>query len=319
MLFYRWISREPRILIHAAPDVGNDTVSPNLPPGRVYRFVIYQRFVTADDVVGVHREAIANRPGDVVFHLVNSRRIVSRLQSLGLPVHHVNHNAFVDDETYLVDDTPKEFEAVYVARMHPEKRHELAAGLRSLLLVGCQSSPGRDPDFYWHTVARSLPNAVFLNASSNKWVPHHECAAQMRRATVGLCLSEYEGAMYVASEYQLCGLPVVTTGSHGGRSEFFDARYSRVVPPEPTAVARAVRELADMRISPHDVRAAQLAVLRAHRLRFCELVQRVFDNEFCQHDFLRWFHASFVDKLGAWRDETKIVEALAADKPLVGW
>ena len=38
---------------------------------------------------------------------------------------------------------------------------------------------------------------------------------------VGLCLSKAEGAMYSSMEYLLCGLPIVSTKSIGGRDEFF--------------------------------------------------------------------------------------------------
>jgi len=38
---------------------------------------------------------------------------------------------------------------------------------------------------------------------------------------VGLCLSKKEGAMFASIEYLLCGLPIVSTRSVGGRDEFF--------------------------------------------------------------------------------------------------
>ena len=38
---------------------------------------------------------------------------------------------------------------------------------------------------------------------------------------VGLCLSKSEGAMFASIEYLLCGLPIVSTKSVGGRDIFF--------------------------------------------------------------------------------------------------
>ena len=55
---------------------------------------------------------------------------------------------------------------------------------------------------------------------------------------VGGVFSEEEGACWASSEYLLCGLPVVSTHSRGGRDVWYSGHNSLIV--EPTQ-ARARR------------------------------------------------------------------------------
>lgn len=93
------------------------------------------------------------------------------------------------------------------------------------------------------------------------------------RARVGLCLSEVEGAMLASIQYLLCGLPVVTTPSRGGRAVFFDAQNSVVVTPEPKAVAAGVRELITRKIDPSAIRGRTIERMAEHRQRLIACVE----------------------------------------------
>ena len=85
------------------------------------------------------------------------------------------------------------------------------------------------------------------------------------RARVGLILSEKEGACFASMEYLLCGLPVVSTPSIGGRDVFWDDRFVIVCDPTPEAVAGAVQEIKRRNIDPQLVRAATLEKVEEHR------------------------------------------------------
>ncbi|MFH5806811.1 glycosyltransferase [Alienimonas sp. DA493] len=102
------------------------------------------------------------------------------------------------------------------------------------------------------------------------------------------------------AEYALCGLPVVSTPSEGGREEVFSPQYARIVPPAPGHIAAAVRELAGRRADPGAVRQAALDRLLPHRRRFIDLCQRIYDEEGAGRDFARDFYGSFFDKMLRW-------------------
>ncbi len=70
----------------------------------------------------------------------------------------------------------------------------------------------------------------------------------------------------------LCGLPVVSTPSLGGRDVFFDDRFCVIAEDNAEAVAAAVRDLADRDVDPYLVRNSTLEKLTAHRSRFRHFV-----------------------------------------------
>jgi glycosyltransferase involved in cell wall biosynthesis len=74
---------------------------------------------------------------------------------------------------------------------------------------------------------------------------------------VGLILSEVEGQCHAAVEYLLCGLPVVSTPSFGGRDEFFDNYGSLICPADENAVFSAVEAMKFL-VASGEVRAAEI-------------------------------------------------------------
>ncbi len=91
--------------------------------------------------------------------------------------------------------------------------------------------------------------------------------------------------MSASMEYLLCGLPVVSTPSIGGRDIFFESDFSRIVAPDEEAISSAVSELIGARISPVQVRQRVLSQLEVHRRRFISLVQSVYDQAGCRRSF----------------------------------
>ncbi len=185
--------------------------------------------------------------------------------------------------------------------MKPFKRHALARGVRRLLIVGGVHAAG-DSEHYFEQTRTALPQAVFTHAGDpRKMLAPSEITRLIAQARVGLCLSGVEGAMYAATEYLLCGLPVVSTASLGGRDEWFDTRYVRVVPDDSSAVAAAVDELASRQFDPCWIRQQTLMKMWPHRRRYVDVVQNIFDAELAGRDFAREWHERFANKIGEWR------------------
>jgi glycosyltransferase involved in cell wall biosynthesis len=67
-------------------------------------------------------------------------------------------------------------------------------------------------------------------------------AAALRCCSIGGIFSAEEGACYACTEYLLCGLPVVTTPSLGGRHVWLNANNSITVDASPEAVAQGVQQ-----------------------------------------------------------------------------
>ncbi|PJE31412.1 hypothetical protein SAMN06297129_1682 [Pseudooceanicola antarcticus] len=173
----------------------------------------------------------------------------------------------------------KRFDAVYVGRLAPEKRHELAAKVPSLLCLYFRATHEE-----LDTCRALLPHAVFGNHDFNddeyRLLLGEDYLEAVDSACVGLCLSAAEGAMRASIEYQLCGLPVVSTPSLGGRDRYLHHKYARIVDATPEAVAAATAELKAAQFDPAEIRANAVRLLEEDRAKFLEDLRVILAESF---------------------------------------
>jgi len=209
--------------------------------------------------------------------LANSENEERILSCLGLNVVFCNQNAFVDESRYPVLKRQKKFDAIYIARLSPFKRHPLAANIKSLRLIGFKSWWIPNEEKYSDEIlSHQLKHAVWTRFVDAKNIP-----AEIAAAHCGLCLSAVEGAMFVSIEYLLCGVPVVNTRNIGGRDVLFPDFAVKTVPDTPEAVAEAVREFAEHAPEPEKIRAATLEKMKVHR----ETFRRLLNDAMAPHTF----------------------------------
>ena len=251
-------------------------------------------------LVTAHRRHTATWPEHRVTMLCNTERDLFFLQSEGVPSIVCNSGIFVSERVFAIEGSrPKRFDAIYNARMVALKRHVLAREVERLGLiyydVEC-AEPG-----YYESVRRALARATFLNEEVARAAPArsaHRRAAELanrliaargfvmlppaavarhlNEARVGLCLSHDEAAMRAGVEYLLCGLPVVSTPTLGGRDFFFDAEYALTVPADPRAVRDAVAALIARAIPPETIRERVLWKIRQERRKLQDFVRAIF-------------------------------------------
>ncbi|HEY1067271.1 MAG TPA: glycosyltransferase [Pirellulales bacterium] len=316
LAFYYWLSADPPVLHHQA--LGDRDFGEHLPTTRMYRLVKFTCRTTADAVLADYARAKKVRPEHRIHYLLDEAHVADEARARGAPAHFIHQNAFLDERIYDVQpEEPKRYDALYNAWFNPVKRHALAAGVPSLVLIGGSSGflgPG-DRDAYLKGVRAALGRAHFVNLDSNRFLGDREVAQWINRARVGLCLSASEGGMYVATEYLLCGVPVVSTASEGGRDHWFDPGCARIVAAAPEAVAAGVRDLISLSPSPTEIRRGALQKCWSHRRRLIDLVQSFFDEERAGRDYAREFYARFTTKLGHWRPPEEAVRHFATDAP----
>lgn len=299
-----WISDDPPIVYHS---MGAEDPGRFMPDEPITRLAMYLWHQTSSDIAFQDRQARSLRPRHSIHHLVNDEKVCRELQAQGITAHFVNHNAFLDERLFSIELTaPKFYDAVYNARMAPFKRHELAAAIPNLLVIGGTVTP-EDTDEYFRTVKARLAKAHFTYDSGRNFIPSGEVNLLLNKSRVGLCLSASEGAMYAATEYLLCGLPVVSTVSDGGRDSWFDPRFTRIVADHPDAVAAAVQNLISCSIPPDFIRAETLNRMWEHRRRLLDLGQTIYAAKNVGRDFARDFYENFRHKLGEWCSPTDIM------------
>ena len=255
-------------------------------------------------------------PDIQLIHLCNEAGQAELFHARGAQAVFCSQNCFVDEAVFQpIPSIAKRLDAVYDARFATWKRHPLAVELTSIGLL-YYDVPQDDPD-YAQAIRRDFSHAHFFNhphSGPYRLLSSRAITRSLNACRVGLCLSAEEGAMYASVQYLLCGLPIVTTPSRGGRDVFFEDRFVLTVPPEAPAVREGVAELIGRNLDPDDIRSATLTKVRAHRQTFVELVQEIYHRHGVARTFANEWSRVFRDKMTERRSHLDtIAEIQAAD------
>ncbi|MCS3697032.1 glycosyltransferase [Salinibacter ruber] len=214
-----------------------------------------------------------------IIFLSNSAEEKSRLVEVGLRSRLVNKNSFQrEDQFYIENSSNKGINAVMVARMARWKRIELAKFVENLTIITTIEDEG-----YFDEVRALMDHVEWPNfgkGGSYEYLSRGEIRTVLNRSRTGLILSASEANNKASIEYLLCGVPVVSTPSKGGREVFFDQEYCKIVDPDPEAVREGVEELIAREVDPEYVREQTLDKIRDHRARFLELVYELSNGRF---------------------------------------
>ena len=189
---------------------------------------------------------LANAPGEV--------EIIKKFNEVYL----ASHNAFLAPERYPVAERCKrKFDALYIARITPFKRHELALKVNNLHLIGNYSE--KEKEYFSGTIEK------FSHAVWSRKVPSFFIGRKICEAACGLALSAVEGAMFSCGEYSLCGIPVVNTKNLGGRDTLLPDFAVRYAEADADSVAENVAYYVDHPVVPQEIRDGFLKLARPQK------------------------------------------------------
>ena len=134
-----------------------------------------------------------------------------------------NHNAAVDrNKLFIINEEIQEndkiWDSVYTAGLRDCKRHFLSHDLERVCYLTGGVKNVRDYQETYDDLHQNQTNSFTL---IHQRISANNMSFFYNMSKVGLCLSAAEGAMCSSIEYLLCGLPVVSTRSIGGRDTFF--------------------------------------------------------------------------------------------------
>lgn len=216
-------------------------------------------------------------PDTRILVLCNSKAEISTLDALGLETRFVNQNCFIDERRLRpMGGKERPYDAAYLARMTPFKRHSLIPVELSprLLLLGTAAA---DERIVQHDGGVYVDGIVTRYAAARQVdnFPGVKISELLALANCGLTLSHAEGACFASAEYFLCGLPVVDTPALGGRSVLFPEEFAREVDETPEAVGEGVAYWREHRPDPWKVRSAWLAKAAPHRDAYRKLMREL--------------------------------------------
>lgn len=224
------------------------------------------------------------RPEHRFLFLCNEPEEVRLFAAAGLDAVLCSHNALADEcEFEIGEPDGRSFRAIYNGAMIPWKRHWLAEQVEDCAFIFYHNndiSMG-DAIAYLESLQAMMPRHTFVNPirqGAIERIPLGAVRDILSHCQVGLCLSAEEGAMKASIEYLLCGMPVVSTRSIGGRDQFSDPGYWLTVDDRPEAVRDGVAELIGRAPAPDHIRHATIAKMFEHRERLREAVDRLTDG-----------------------------------------
>ena len=199
--------------------------------------------------------------------LANSPQETENIRAFS-EVYLASHNAFLDPGRYpLAGKGKRKFDAVYIARITPFKRHYLAGKIKRLHLIGNYSE--KEKEYFTETIAK------FPSAQWSRKVPSFFIGRKITGAACGLALSVVEGAMFSCGEYSLCGIPVVNTRNLGGRDTLLPSEAVRYADDTAESVAENVEFWVCNPPDPADIRNGFLELARPQKALVQDLVDSI--------------------------------------------
>ncbi|WP_418765682.1 glycosyltransferase [Mailhella sp.] len=267
-------------------------------------------------VESYHRHA-RKYPRLIVTVLANEPEELELLRQNGVRSELCNQNALLDERCYTIRRVEKRYRAISNSRMAPYKRLELLRDVENCALITYFLDPA-DHEYE----KRILPHAGGERAAcpdlicpqfdgrSWQWYDNDQICDALSASRCGVILSAEEGACFAAVEYLLCGLPVVTTPSVGGRDAMFHPDYVVWADPTPESVAAAVEKAIALPISPEEIRERTVALMRRGRETYCRILNAIAREEGVERDFLADWDSFYVNKLFRYMPEPEAVRYL---------
>jgi glycosyltransferase involved in cell wall biosynthesis len=207
-----------------------------------------------------------------------------------IPGFHSMHYVYVNEDDYRLLPVEKKYDAIYTAQMDKFKRMPLAREISSIYILTYQ--PGVTSGYDLHSFCPELKHAHFNTNFKNL----EEKNFLYNSSRVGLALSREEGPMLASLEYMLCGLPVLSTASKGGRDQYYDDEYVIISKAEPRAVKEGVDELISRNIDPSHIREKTIKKLVANKQRYIhQISEYTWKKHRIELDEKRLFNAIFTD------------------------
>lgn len=222
------------------------------------------------------------------FFLFNTEEEMNRYRSAGFIGEVINQNCWLpwDAAMRYIPEKTKKYDAVYVGRFTPFKRHWLANKVNSLALVM--------GDLMGAEAANDLPPYLYRNLTP---LDESGVASIINESKCGLILSETEGACFASSEYLLCGIPVVSTFSKGGRDVWYTDYNSIQVDASADAVAEAVAFFVNNPRDPQRIRDEHIKKSIVFRELFISILKNLFVQNCVDLDSVNFFNSTYMNKL----------------------
>jgi len=232
--------------------------------------IIWTTYWTADEAYfrfarDFHKDLPVPRKN--IWVLGNTREETEAAAACGFRSSWVHNNCWLDETVFRPIARPKQYRAIMIAQNVDYKRPWLAARVDGLAYVETERFHLSNPA----VIGRLNPAARFSS------LPTRELVDLINASRTGLILSDIEGGCFASSECLMCGIPVVSTPSVGGRDVYYDEGNSLIVEPTEDAVAAGVERMISRPADPTKISSRHAELSREFRDRFArEVIATIF-------------------------------------------
>lgn len=189
------------------------------------------------------------------------------LRLFGKSAFMLNHNMNIDENKFYIEESSKSYDFLLVSQLEKFKRIHLGELLNNVALVKYGDMNG----VVGLNISNYLPGLKYLN-------DHHLNSAEMRgiynRSKVYGIFSKREGPNLATVEALLCGLPIISTSSVGGREIFLNNENSKIVKDCPQAIMAAGQVMLEnyKMYNPHNIRNDVIEKIQNFRNNLIDIV-----------------------------------------------
>jgi hypothetical protein len=214
----------------------------------------------------------------------NSKFEYNLCKIFGLNAKLFNQNMHECEHEFMPLETQKIYDAFYTAQAKSFKRMHLASMIKKLYILtyGCKgytNDEGNDLSLFEPLISHASWNKTFIY--DREKISKLKCSSNC-----GLALSRKEGAMWASVQYLLCGIPLVTTPSKGGRDYFYDDDYVVLVKDNPKSILEGVNLTKNRVYNPYKIRNKVLEKMIKHRYEYLDFIIDNFLNKESNRDEL---------------------------------
>lgn len=225
--------------------------------------------------------------------LANTEADCQYLLDQKIPCIYCHQNCFLDSQLFDIQKTVPKYNAVYIAQASRYKRIELATDVESLAIISYSNTNHDDYDEKYVQAIEELPSVI----NKKIFLSDYQVSKSINQAKCGLILSAFEGANFATTEYLLCGIPIVSIPSYGGRDVFFDSYNHVLTQPDKYAIKKAVEYIVSKSRDRQKIRQDTLQKMNDFRTVFNNFIHHTFPSVLLNENGL---YGSYTNKLMTW-------------------
>ena len=207
-----------------------------------------------------------------IYFLCNSIDEVKVFNAFGIHAVLCHHNAFINSNIFTIRNTDIMYDAVYNTRPVAWKRPFLARKIKKLAIIEGYRFEFDSNQYF--DLKKLEP--LYIN---DKRLDSVQVASIYAQSSVGLALSPSEGGCLSSGEYLLCGLPVVSTKSTGGRDTYYNEYNSILCEDNENSVAYSIQRFISNMPSKTKIRDMHIQTDKMMWDSFIRVIDIIFKHE----------------------------------------